>query len=40
VPTVRGSEGVMALFVIDWLAFTLLLALAGYAVGAKLRDRL
>ena len=39
-PTVRGSEGVMALFVIDWLAITLLLALAGYAIGAKLRNRL
>ena len=40
VPTVRGSEDVMALFVIDSLTITLLLALAGYAIGAKLRDRL
>jgi hypothetical protein len=40
VPTVSGSEGVVALFVICWLAFTLLLALAGYAIGAKFRDRL
>jgi len=30
----------MALSVIDWLTITLLLALAGYAIGAKLRDRL
>jgi hydrogenase/urease accessory protein HupE len=30
----------MALFVIGWLAITLLLALAGYAIGAKLCDRL
>jgi len=40
VPTVRGSEGVIALFVISWVAITLLFALAGYAIGAKLRDRL
>ena len=30
----------MALFVIGWLAITLLLALAAHAIGAKLRDRL
>jgi hypothetical protein len=29
----------MALYVIGWLTITLLLALAGYAIGAKLRDR-
>ena len=39
VPTVCGSESVMALFVIGWLAITLLFALAGYAIGTKLRDR-
>ena len=38
-PTVRGSEGLMALFVIGWLAIKLLLALAGSAIGAKLRDQ-
>jgi hypothetical protein len=40
VPTVRGSEGVMALFVMGWLTITLLVALAGNAIAAKLRDRL
>ena len=40
VPTVRGSEGVMALFVIGWLAITG--TLSGWLNRglAKLRDRL
>ena len=29
----------MALYVICWLTITLLLALAGYAIDAKLRDQ-